>query len=77
MSVTIVEHACNHVLKGVLKAIEYIVRKHFLRNMNTAIAYVKTKAYLESLKNVFAHTEEIFTRRVTVDQAEGLCHRIT
>ena len=23
------------------------------------------------------HTEEIFTRRVTVDQAEGLCHRIT
>ena len=23
------------------------------------------------------HTAEIFTRRVTVDQAEGLCHRIT
>ena len=23
------------------------------------------------------HMEEIFTRRVTVDQAEGLCHRIT
>ena len=26
---------------------------------------------------VGSHTEEIFTRRVTVDQAEGLCHRIT
>ena len=49
--VTIAEHACDHVLKRVLKLLIYRVQ-YVLWNMNTCdhYNYVKTNAYLESLK---------------------------